>query len=74
MLSDPGNAYWYPPDPIPWGAAYRSPPSYSRLAASVREGGGALGRLAGTPPLTWGPFGSTEISPGRYPHLLYVDL
>ena len=74
MLSDPGDAYWNPADPIPWGAACRSPPSDPRLVASVREGGDALRRLAGLPPLTWGPVGPTEISPGRYSHLLYVDL
>ena len=53
----------------------RSPHSSDlRLTASIREGGDALGRLAGTPPLTRGPTGSTEVGSGRYTHLLYVDL
>ena len=54
MLSDLGDAYWSPADPVPWVAACRSPPSDPRLVASIREGGDALGRLAGTPPLTGG--------------------
>ena len=74
MLSNPGDAYWNPADPVPWGAACRSPPSDPRLAASIREGGDALGRLAGMPPLMRGSTGSTEVGPGRYTHLLYVDL
>ena len=74
MLSDLGDAYWNPADPVPWGAACRSPPLDPRLAASVREGGDALGRLASTPPLMRGPFGSTDVGPGYYTHLLYVDL
>ena len=62
-----------PADPVPWGAACRSPPSPPRLAASTREGGDTLGRLAGTPPLTRGSTGSAEGGPGRYTHFLYVD-
>ena len=74
MLSDPRDTYWSPADQIPSGAACRSPPLDPRLAASIREGGDALGRLAGTPPLTRGSTGSTKVGPGRYTHLLYVDL
>ena len=74
MLSDPGDAYWYPADPISWCVASRSPLADPRLVACVREGGDALGWLAGSSPLTRWPFGSSEISPGRYTHLLYVYL
>ena len=68
MLLDPVDANWNPTDPVPWGAACRSPSSDPRLAASIREGGDMLGRLAGTPPLTRGSTGSTEVGPGRYTH------
>ena len=74
MLSNPGDAYWNPADLVPWGAACRSLPSDPRLASNIREGGDTLGRLAGTPPLTRGSTSSTEVGPGRYIHLLYVDL
>ena len=50
LLSDPRDAHWSPTDPVLWSAACRSPPSATRLAANIRKGGDALGRLTGT----WG--------------------
>ena len=74
LLSSTGDAHWSPTDPVPRSAACRSPPSALGLAASIRKGGDALGRLAGTPLATWGAPGSVEGGPGCYTHLRHVDL
>ena len=74
MLSDPGYAHQSFTDPIPRGAACQLTTSDLRLAASIREGGDAPGRLGGTPPITRGSRGSAEGGPGRSTHLLHVDL
>ena len=73
MLADLGHAHWSPTDPVPWGAACRSLTSALGLAASIRQGGDAPGRLAGTPPVTWRLPGSAKGSPSRYTHLLRVN-
>ena len=44
------------------------------LAYGVREGGDALGRLVGMPPITQGLVGYAEGGLDRYTHLLHVDL
>ena len=44
------------------------------LAASIREGGNEIGRLAGTPSVTRGPTGCAEGSPGCHTRLLNFDL
>ena len=59
---------------VPWGIACRSPPLAPGLTTSIREGGDALGRLAGMPPVTRGSPSSAEGGLGRYMHLLHVDL
>ena len=73
MLIDPGDAHGSPTDPVPRNVAGRPPAPDPGLASSIREGGDALGGLAGTPPIAWGTPGPFEGSPGCYTHLLHVN-
>ena len=73
-LSDTGDAHWSPTDPVPRSAACQSPSSALGLAASIRKGGDTLGRLPGTPLVTWEAPSSIEGGHGCYTHLLHVDL
>ena len=74
LLLGHGDTHWSPTDLVPGGAACPPPPSAPELASGVREDGDALRRLACTPLVTRGLHGSVEDSPGRYTHLLHVDL
>ena len=58
---------------VSWGAACRSPPSDSKLAARIRKGGDASGKLVSTPPVTRGSLDLAEGGLVRHTHLLHVD-